>query len=130
MTSRLIDRVTGVLGAPLAVAAAVWIVTVWAIGGLFFGFSDTYQLIINTGTTIITFIMVFAIQHTQNRETRAINLKLDELLRATGANAELVGAEDEPEKMLKDQQEAERLAVQHDRVKDPLRSKSQTLTPQ
>src|SRR5437870_4496340 len=116
ITSRLIDGVTEVLGTPLAVGAAVWIVMVWAIGGFFFGFSDTYQLIINTGTTIITFIMVFAIQHTQNRETRAINLKLDELLRASGADAELVGAEDEPEKMLKEQQEAERQAAQRERA--------------
>jgi low affinity Fe/Cu permease len=57
-------------------------VTVWGASGPVFGYSDTWQLVINTGTTIITFLMVFLLQHTQNRDTRVIQLKLDELIRA------------------------------------------------
>ncbi|HKS00012.1 MAG TPA: low affinity iron permease family protein [Candidatus Dormibacteraeota bacterium] len=106
--SRWIDGITQFLGTPVSVGAAISIVALWAIGGVVFGFTDAYQLIINTGTTIITFIMVFAIQHTQNRESRAVNLKLDELLRQTGADPRIVGAEDEPERLLKRQQEEER----------------------
>jgi low affinity Fe/Cu permease len=66
----------------LAFFAALGLILIWLISGPFFGFSDTWQLVINTGTTIITFLMVFLIQNTQNRETKAINLKLDELIRA------------------------------------------------
>jgi len=112
LISRVIDTMTESLGTPFAVVAAAAIVFIWAVGGLIFGFSDTYQLVINTGTTIITFIMVFAIQHTQNRETRAMNLKLDELLRKSGADPRVVGAENEPERMLKRQQEEEHMAAQ------------------
>jgi low affinity Fe/Cu permease len=74
---------------------AAGVVVVWAISGPLFGFSDTWQLVINTGTTIVTFLMVFLIQSTQNRDAQAIHLKLDELLRA-GRNARngLVGLED------------------------------------
>src|SRR5512135_3579236 len=69
-------------GSPGAFIIAVLILIIWGITGPIFKYSDTWQLVINTGTTIITFLMVFLIQNTQNRETRAINLKLDELLRA------------------------------------------------
>jgi low affinity Fe/Cu permease len=68
----------------------------WAITGPIFGFSDTWQLVINTGTTVVTFLMVFLIQNTQNRDARAIHLKLDELLRATpNARKEFMEAEEE-----------------------------------
>ena len=70
------------LGTPVAFAVACGIVVVWALSGPLFGYSDTWQLVINTGTTIITFLMVFLIQHTQNRDSRALQLKLDELLRS------------------------------------------------
>jgi len=69
-------------GSPNAFILAVLILIIWGITGPLFKFSDSWQLVINTGTTIVTFLMVFLIQNTQDRETRAINLKLDELLRA------------------------------------------------
>ncbi len=74
---------------------AVLIIVVWATTGPLFDFSDTWQLVINTGTTIITFLMVFLIQNTQNRDGKAVQLKLDELIRATkGARTTYVGLED------------------------------------
>jgi low affinity Fe/Cu permease len=73
------------VGRPKSFFLAVGIIALWGISGPFFHFSDTWQLIINTGTTIVTFLMVFLIQNTQNRDSKAIHLKLDELLRATRA---------------------------------------------
>ena len=78
----LARRVSEALGSPIAFAAACGVVLAWIISGPIFHFSDTWQLIINTGTTIVTFLMVFLVQHTQNRDARALHLKLDELLRA------------------------------------------------
>src|ERR1044071_2205516 len=69
------------VGSPISFAMAVAIVVFWAGSGPFFGWSDTWQLVINTGTTIVTFLMVFLIQSTQSRDTRALHLKLDELIR-------------------------------------------------
>jgi low affinity Fe/Cu permease len=76
-------RASEVLGSPAAFAAACTVVAVWLITGPIFKYSDTWQLLINTATTIVTFLMVFLVQHTQNRDTMALQLKLDELLRAT-----------------------------------------------
>jgi low affinity Fe/Cu permease len=73
---------SGWLGSKRAFAGAVMVIVVWAVTGPVFKFSDTWQLVINTATTIITFLMVFLIQNTQNRDARAINLKLNELIRA------------------------------------------------
>jgi low affinity Fe/Cu permease len=70
-------------GRPQTFALACLIIVVWAVTGPLFAFSDTWQLVINTGTTIVTFLMVFLIQNTQNRDSRAMQLKLDELIRAT-----------------------------------------------
>jgi low affinity Fe/Cu permease len=69
-------------GTPWAFLLAVAVIIIWAVSGPIFGFSDTWQLVINTGTTIVTFLMVFLIQNTQNRDAVALHLKLDELLRA------------------------------------------------
>ncbi len=77
------SNTTSVLaGHYLTFAAALALIVVWAVSGPMFGFSQTWQLIVNTGTTIITFLMVFLIQNTQNRDSKAIHLKLDELIRA------------------------------------------------
>ena len=86
--AKVIARATG---HPIAFILALTVVVVWAVSGPLFGFSDTWQLVINTGTTIATFLMVFLIQNTQNRETRIVTLKLDELLRGVeGARTGLV----------------------------------------
>ncbi|HSQ28788.1 MAG TPA: low affinity iron permease family protein [Gemmatimonadaceae bacterium] len=92
---RFAHRVSISVGAPWAFALALAIVAVWALTGPVFRFSDTWQLVINTGTTVITFLMVFVIQNTQNRESQVIQLKLDELIRAVEqARNELVDLED------------------------------------
>ena len=70
-------------GRPLTFIGAVLIILIWAILGPFFGFSDTWQLVINTSTTIVTFLMVFLIQHSENKNSKAIHLKLDELIAAS-----------------------------------------------
>ncbi|AAU92086.1 MULTISPECIES: low affinity iron permease family protein [Methylococcus] len=77
--ARLFARLSG---RPLAFNLALFVILAWVITGPIFGFSDTWQLIINTATTIVTFLMVFLIQHTQNRDTEAVQVKLDELIRA------------------------------------------------
>ncbi len=81
--NRLIDRSTLALGSAWAILASIVLVVVWAVTGPLFHWSDTWQLFINTTTTVITFWMVFVIQNSQNRDVRAIHLKLDEIIRAT-----------------------------------------------
>jgi len=89
-------------GHPLAFSAALAAIVIWAALGKIFHFSDTWQLVINTGTTIITFLMVFLIQHTQNREGDAVQLKLDEIIRSMeGAHNALLDIEELSEKELR-----------------------------
>jgi low affinity Fe/Cu permease len=89
------SRMSQAAGSPFAFFLAVIIIVGWAMAGPAFGFSDTWQLVINTGTTIITFLIVFLIQNTQNRDARAIHLKLDELLKGVkGARTQLVDLEE------------------------------------
>ena len=85
-----IDQVSG---RPLTFGVALLIIAAWAFSGPLFNFSDTWQLIINTSTTIITFLMVFVIQNTQNRDGAAIQAKLDELIRVSAARNTLIGIE-------------------------------------
>jgi len=91
--SRAASKVAHASGKPITFVACCLIIIVWALTGPVFGFSDTWQLIINTGTTIVTFLMVFLIQNTQNRDGAAIQAKLDELIRATAAQNRFIGIE-------------------------------------
>jgi len=92
--NNLANLVARAAGKPITFAVCCIVIIVWAVSGPIFGFSDTWQLIINTGTTIVTFLMVFLIQNTQNRDAAAIQAKRDELIRATTeARNEFVGIE-------------------------------------
>ncbi len=104
-------KTSAVLGTAWAFMAAVGIIVVWGATGHIFHYSDTWQLIINTGTTIVTFLMVFLIQNTQNRDSRAVQLKLDELIRSvSGARNKLMDLEGMSDEDLDDfQKEFERL---------------------
>ena len=93
--NRFSNIVTRATGKPAAFIIATLVIIVWAVTGPIFGFSDTWQLVINTGTTIITFLMVFVIQHSQNKDTVAIQLKLNELIAAShDASNRLISVED------------------------------------
>jgi low affinity Fe/Cu permease len=93
MFTRFANAVSEVTGRPFAFITSCLVVFLWALTGPLFGYSDTWQLVINTSTTIITFLMVFLIQNTQNRDNDAIHAKLDELIRSSAAENRFIGIE-------------------------------------
>ena len=115
------QRSSSVLGSAWAFCGAVLIIVVWLVTGPTFHFSDTWQLIINTATTVVTFLMVFLIQNTQNRDAKAMHLKLDELIRAVkGARNQLVDLEnlsDDDLKKLEQQFQGLRQQAEHSRTR-------------
>ena len=116
-------------GRPRTFTLSVVVIALWIITGPLFGFSDTWQLVINTATTIITFLMVFLIQHTQNRDTEAIQVKLDELIRATqGAHNALLDLEELEDERL-EQFRARYLALAESARRDLIRGHNDTDTP-
>lgn len=101
------NRTSAAVGSSWAFMLAITIVIIWAATGPMFNYSDTWQLVINTGTTIITFLMVFLIQNTQNRDAKAIHLKLDELIKATtGAHNSMIDLDSLSDEQLKELEEA------------------------
>lgn len=104
---KIAHSISKIMGSPWAFLIAIMIVATWAATGWVFRFSNTWQLVINTGTTIVTFLMVFLIQNTQNRDSHAVNLKLDELIKALDpADNELIDIEDETDDRLTKLEEA------------------------
>jgi low affinity Fe/Cu permease len=117
---RVSMAITTAVGSPVALLLAIVVIVLWAITGPLFGFSDTWQLAINTGTTVVTFLMVFVIQASQNREAKATQLKLDELIRAArGARNELINLENAPEETVELESEHFRQIVEAAQVSDP-----------
>ena len=107
--------IANLVGTAATFVVALLVIVVWGVSGPFFHYSDTWQLAINTGTTIVTFLMVFVIQNSQNRDARAIHLKLDELLRGvTGARTSMVNLESLSDaKLLELQHEFEKLQTEY-----------------
>ncbi len=118
--TRLAKAAARFTGRPLCFMLAVLLVVVWIITGPLFSFSNTWQLVINTGTTIITFLMVFLIQNTQNRDTEAMQIKLDELIRATqGANNRLLDLEELEDRELEQLRDSYELLAEQARQCEP-----------
>lgn len=114
--TRFTTKASSLLGRPLLFIGALLVLIVWGLSGPFLGFSDTWQLVINTGTTIITFLMVFIIQNTENRDSLAVNLKLDAIMKKQGiTNEDLIDAEDESDRELEQQKEKVQHAAKHKR---------------
>ncbi|MBZ9773453.1 low affinity iron permease family protein [Mesorhizobium sp. CO1-1-8] len=113
--TKVANWVARIAGLPPTFAVCCLIVIVWAVSGPLFGFSDTWQLVINTGTTIITFLMVFLIQNTQNRDGAAIQAKLDELIRVGKGHNHFIGIEHLTESEVEEiRAKCERAAKRHD----------------
>lgn len=122
---RFSSKAANLMGSPYAFVISLGIIAFWATSGPAFGYSDTWQLMINTGTTIVTFLMVFLIQNTQNRDARAIHLKLDELVRSgKGARLGMINIEGLDDKEL-DQLQEEFKAI-HDKYFSRLNKKKET----
>jgi low affinity Fe/Cu permease len=122
---KIASHIANLVGSPWAFLLAVGIIIVWAISGPIFHYSDTWQLIINTSTTIVTFLMVFLIQNTQNRDAKAIHIKLDELIRAIkGARNKIVDIEELSDEELKTLQEQFRKV--HDKYEKRVNVKEKT----
>lgn len=101
------SKTSEITGSSWAFTGALMLIVVWAVTGPLFGFSDTWQLVINTGTTIVTFLMVFLIQNSQNRDTKALHLKLDELIKSNNdARNTFLKAEDMTEEELEREKKA------------------------
>ena len=100
--SRFATAIAGLFGKPGTFVLAVTVVLVWAISGPFFGYSENWQLVINTGTTIVTFLMVFVLQNSQNRDGKALQAKLDELILTSQAQNKFVGIEKLDEQQLRE----------------------------
>lgn len=111
--TRFTSKTSSLLGRPFIFVAALIVLILWGVSGPLLGFSDTWQLVINTGTTIITFLMVFIIQNTQNRDNLAMNIKLDAMMRKAGiTDKDLIEAEDESDKKLETAIKKEQRAVE------------------
>ncbi len=111
--ARFSTRIAHLAGRPLAFVTACVLIVMWAAAGPIFRFSDTWQLVINTGTTIATFLMVFLIQNTQNRDGAAVQAKLDELIRVTKhARDTLIGIEQLPEEVVEEIREESDVTLQ------------------
>jgi low affinity Fe/Cu permease len=127
---KMAHKVSTLAGTPAAFSVALLVILIWVFSGPAFGFSDTWQLVINTGTTIVTFLMVFLIQNTQNRDSRALQMKIDELIIYTqGADNQLVELENlSDEQMDRLEERYHRLAeaVRHSHSRRPA---SKTSTP-
>ena len=118
--TRIATLIATAAGQPLSFLLALGVVIGWAVSGPIFQYSDTWQLVINTGTTIVTFLMVFLIQNTQNRDTEAIQIKLDELIRATHrAQNSLLDLEE------LDQEELDRMRTRYEELARRARERSQ-----
>jgi low affinity Fe/Cu permease len=103
---KLARKTSEAVGSPIASIAAVTTIFIWAVTGPFFKFSDTWQLVINTGTTIVTFLMVFLIQNSQNRDAKAVQIKLDELIRSIdSARNKIIDVENSSEQELQELQQ-------------------------
>ena len=122
------NRASTFAGHYITFLAAMAVILVWAVSGPLFGFSETWQLVINTGTTIVTFLMVFLIQNTQNRDALAMHLKLDEIIHAVeAADDTLIRAEDETVEELEAlKQKYEVLSRQHDALASQVKRKAST----